>query len=319
MKHDTKVVNNVWQLNEQGFSSRQIGYILEIGKSTVNDILSREIPTETDFETEVETSTKKSKLRKPKIAVVDTETSAAVVYTFGRFDVTISQNAVAEEGGKILCACWKWLHKTEVEGAYMQPHEIRKGNDKRVLKALRKVYLKADAVVMHNGRKFDDKVIMTRSIANGLGPNPNVKVIDTLVMAKSKLRLPSNSLDSIGAYFGLGRKIDTGGIDLWVRVQKGCPVAMQEMFTYCKQDVLLLESVFLLLQALGIPGYNAAHYFDDDKVRCRVCGSEEIEYTGRSTFTTVGEFKEVQCKHCSSYSRERTTVNSKAKRKSLLA
>lgn len=321
MKHPETVINNVWQLHSQNLSSRQIGYILGIGKSTVNDILSRSVPSEilkNDSYTEQKTTVKNIR-KKPKIVSVDVETSAAVVYTFGRFDITISQNAVVEEGGKILCACWKWLDNSEIEGVFMEPHEIRKGNDKRILKALRKVYLKADAVIMHNGRKFDDKVITTRSLINGLGPNPNVKIIDTLVMAKSKLKLPSYALDSIAAYFDLGRKIDTGGIELWVKVQNGDPEAMQKMFTYCKQDVNLLESVFLTLQAVGIPGYNAALYFNDDLVRCKICGSTELEYTNRSVYTTVGEFSEVRCLHCKAYGRERTTINTKSKRKSILA
>ena len=59
-------------------------------------------------------------------------------------------------------------------------------------------------------------------------------------------------------------------------------------------------------------------YFDDDLVRCRVCGSSEVELTGRTVETSLNSFDELRCNECGAVHRHRTPKTSKEKRKSLL-
>lgn len=140
------------------------------------------------------------------------------------------------------------------------------------------LFNQVDAVIAHNGKNFDVKMLQARCLFHGLPPLPSVKIIDTLTMARNSFRLPSNKLDSIASYLGLGRKEDTGGIQLWIDTMNGDQEALQKMLSYCKQDVNLLEKVYYRLRSFGHHGttFNAAHYFDDDKQRCPVCGSDEL-------------------------------------------
>lgn len=301
---EINVVNEIFKLKAEGLSSRKIGSRLGLGKSTVNDILNRYSQPKNTY---------------PKIALIDTETSAALAYTFGRFNVNLTQNHIKEEGGKILVACYKWLGEEQVHRLYMTPEELFLGNDFHIVSELYEVYEKADAVVMHNAKKFDHKVIQTRGLANDLGMLPIVKIIDTLEIAKKNLRLPSNALDSIGSYFGLGRKIDTGGIELWKRVQEGDVQAMQHMVEYCHGDIALLEAVFLKLAPLGIPGFNASLYTDNELHLCKVCSSDKVLQTGRTVKLVAGEYAEYECCNCGHKQRGKELLNTRQKRKTLLA
>jgi transposase-like protein len=317
MKHDNETVEKVIQLKQLGFSSREIASIMNMSKSTVNDIYNRNNQVDEEFNM----PSFESLTDGPRILVLDIETAAAEVLTFGRFKQNIGQANVLKEGGWILCASWKWLHDPDTTyEIHLSEYEIANADDSRIVCSLHDLYSEAHAIIAHNALGFDHKVIQTRAIANGLGALPSVKVIDTLVMAKKAMRLPSNRLDSIGEYFGLGRKIETGGITLWKQVQSGDPDAMRQMVTYCMQDVDLLYNVYMKLRAIGnAANFNAALYYKDDKVRCPTCGSEEVKPTGREVKTSVSSFVEYECNHCKSKHRHRVSTTLKEDRKKLLA
>lgn len=318
MKHSDKIVEQVVRMVGAGISSRQVAQELGIGKSTVNDIWNRWIRDPKPFYKPDEVAFKQTE--GPKILVFDTETAAATALTFGRFKVNLSQDNILDNGGWLLCACWRWLGSNVTYAIYLTPEEVLNKDDSRIVAKLWELYEQADAVLAHNSQGFDHKVVQTRAIYNGFPPLPQVKVLDTLQLVKKYLKLPSNRLDAIGEFFGLGRKISTGGISLWRKVQEGDEQAMKDMVTYCLQDVDLLYDVYLRTRQLGRAGsdFNAALYFNDDLVRCRVCGSSEVEATGRTTETALNVFDEMRCNECGAVHRHRTPKTTKEKRKSLL-
>lgn len=318
MKHSDKIVEQVVRMVGAGISSRQVAQELGIGKSTVNDIWNRWIRDPKPFYNPDEVAFKKTE--GPKILVFDTETAAATALTFGRFKVNLSQDNILDNGGWLLCACWRWLGSNVTESIHLSAEEVLNKDDSRIVAKLWELYEQADAVLAHNSQGFDHKVVQTRAIYNGFPPLPQVKVLDTLQLVKKYLKLPSNRLDAIGEFFGLGRKISTGGISLWRKVQEGDEEAMEQMVEYCLQDVDLLYDVYLRTRQLGRAGsdFNAALYFNDDLVRCRVCGSSEVEATGRTTETALNVFDEMRCNECGAVHRHRTPKTTKEKRKSLL-
>jgi transposase-like protein len=307
-KHEKELIEDFASI---GYSGRKIAKLLGVSKSGVNEYLN-------NLSKPKELTPRGSD--GPRILVFDLETAAALAYTFGRFKINLSQDNIHTEGGWILCASWTWLGSDKIESIALTPEEIARQDDSRIVKKLWELYIQADAVVAHNAKSFDQPVLQARATFNGLQPLPTVKVLDTLLLARRYLRLPSNKLDSIGEYFGLGRKQDTGGIKLWAGVQSGCTQAMQTMLEYCKQDVLLLQGVYLKLRALGTAGsaFNAALYYNDDKVRCSACGSDNVHNTFRGTATSVSTFEEYRCDDCGAVHRGRTNKLSKSKRKSLL-
>jgi hypothetical protein len=318
MKHSDTIVEQVVRMTGAGMSSRYVAEQLGISKTSVNDIWNRWIANPKPFYDPDEVAFKK--VEGPKILVFDTETAAATALTFGRFKVNLSQDNILDNGGWILCACWRWLGSNVTESIHLTQEEVLNKDDSRIVAKLFELYEQADAVLAHNSLGFDHKVVQTRAVYNGFPPLPQVKVLDTLQLVKKYLKLPSNRLDAIGEFFGLGRKISTGGISLWRKVQEGDPVAMEQMVEYCLQDVDLLYDVYLRTRQLGRAGsdFNAALYFDDDLMRCRVCGSSDVEVTGRTIETSLNVFDEVRCNECGAVHRHRESKTSKQKRKNLL-
>jgi hypothetical protein len=307
----------VIRLTGAGLASREVASRLNIGKSTVNDIWNRWITAPKPFYNPQDVALNP---QGPKILVFDTETSCPLVFAFGRRKQFINDQAIYKEGGRILCFSYKWLGSDKVFSHWMSPQEIEDNDDSRLACILFGLYEEADAVVGYNLQGFDDKVVQTRAIACGLGKLPTVKKIDPYLQAKKKLKLPSNSLDNVCAYFGLPRKTPTG-MKLWVDVQSGDVKAMQDMVKYCENDVNVLINVYELLQGLGNVNtdFNAALYYDDSIVRCRTCGNTDVEVTGRYVKTALSTFEEVRCNVCGSVHRTRSSSTTKEKRNSLLA
>jgi transposase-like protein len=316
VKYTTDIIENIWNMKTAGYSSRAIAQSLGISKSGVNDMFRRNSiypelqydPSEVAFRSDG-----------PRILIFDTETSCPLVFAFGRRKQYINDKAIYKEGGRILCFSYKWLGQDHVHSHWMTPEEINDNDDSRLACILFGLYEEADAVVGYNLQGFDDKVVQTRALACGLGKLPTVKKIDPYLQAKKKLRLPSNSLDNVCAYFGLPQKTATS-MELWVKVQSGDTEAMKQMVSYCENDVDVLQNVYALLQGLGNVNtdFNAALYFKDNMTRCRSCGSSDVEVTGRTVATAVSLFEEARCNVCGTVHRVRQSTTTKEKRKSLI-
>lgn len=306
MKYSQHQQDTIWQLHCRGHSSRQIAELTGHSKSGVNNVISRsrQIPKRTNG---------------ARILFFDLETSAALVYAFGRHKQYINQDAVHTEGGKVLVAGYRWLGEAKSTVLYNKS-EIRASQDYLLCSMLWDLFNESDVVIAHNAKQFDVKMLEVRCLANGLPPLPTVQVIDTLEIAKKKFRFPSNKLDSLAAYLGVGRKVTHSGIDLWVKVQQGDEKALGDMVEYCEGDVDLLVEVFLALRGRGlVSAFNAALYYNDDLTRCRACGHTELEYTGRKVLTPSGVYNELRCLECETIQRDKQNQTTKLKRSKLLS
>ena len=318
-------------MKQAGFGSRHIATILGCGKSTINNVYNEYLSKKGELTKALDTAVEDfgaqrlanalSSFKKgPKILILDLETAPTIAAVFGRWKQNIGQDNVLEEGGWILTAAYKWLGSDEVHSiSYMD--EILAGSDVNICADLLTLISEADAVVAHNGQGFDIKVIETRCLINGLPAIPSVKVIDTLVMAKKKLKFNSNRLDSIGEVLGFGGKVKHQGIKMWLDVMWGNQAALDDMLKYNERDVDLLEKVYLRLRQIGHSGsnFNAGLYFKDDEQHCPTCGSVDLRKTGRKVKTALSEFEEVRCGECGSIHRTRDTLTTKEDRSKLLS
>lgn len=305
--YNTETGKKILELKSKGLSSRQIANKLDISKSGINYFLAREQPKDVSYSA-------------PRILLFDLETAADISLHFGRWKQNISQKNVVKSGGYILCAAWKYLGDTKVSSLSLTPEEIENGDDSRIIAAFFELYEDADAVVAHNSKGFDHKILQARATANYFPALPVVKVLDTLEIAKKSFRLPSNKLGDVAEYFGLETKLDTSGITLWKEVQLGSKQAMKDMLQYCEQDVVVLEQVYLRIRHAGKAGsdFNAGLYYNDEKLRCRTCGSDDIHSTGRVAATSLSLFEEYRCDSCGAVHRNRTSTTTKSKRKNLV-
>lgn len=204
----------------------------------------------------------------------------------------------------ILCAGYKVFGEKQVKciNAWDFPSWRRDINDdKAVVTALYEVLKDADAVVTHNGRRFDWKFLQTRLLKHGVAPLPNIHHIDTCALAKSHLYLFNNRLTTLAQFLTDDDKLDNGGWDLWVRAHAREKKALAEMEAYCKHDVVVLEKVFRHLRPFAkLPNHNLFSIGKENL--CPNCGSTRIKSNGWR-HTQVRSYRRYKCIDCHTVSR----------------
>lgn len=253
----------------------------------------------------------------PAILLLDIETAPAEVLAFGRFKQNISQDHILNEGGWIISVAWKWLGLGNSTGEVLTTGDALLKDDERLVKIMLHLINKADVVVGHNIDSFDLPKIKARMIKHGLQPHKTVKTIDTLKIAR-RLGFPSNKLDSLASFLGIGRKVHHQGINLWKGCMQGDETALFDMLEYNIVDVDLLEQVYLKLRAYDTMPPNIGKLYQDGAMRCPACGSKDVEATSNIVHTPVSAYQEVVCNCCGHRSRKRQVVNTKEARSNVL-
>lgn len=297
------ILKNYKKLVEEGCSQRTACKMLGIPRTTMQGILAR--------------SGEVVNKRTPKVLFWDVENAPSVGVSFSRWKVNLSPDHIVSEGGWLISACYKWGGESEIHSLVLTPEEAIMKDDSRIVASLYEVFEEADIVVGQNGDRFDIPLFKTRLIKHHMPPHKTVKTVDTLKIAK-QLKFNSNKLDSLAKEMGIGRKVQHSGIDLWIRCMMGEQEALDEMVEYNIQDVDLLEQVYTRLKAFDSKHPNVSHFYDDDLVRCPVCGGTDVQPTGNSIFTPVSEFSEMVCGDCGHRSRTRKSINTKEKRENIL-
>lgn len=172
-------------------------------------------------------------------------------------------------------------------------------DDSKLVEALREILVSADAVVTHNGRRFDWKFIQTRMLKHNLKPLPNIPHIDTCSEAKKNLLMFNNRLNTIAKFMTTEEKLENGGWSLWQKVMQKDPKSMKLMSEYCMKDVDVLEAVFKKLRPFikNIPNHNI---FQPGKSRlCPSCGGTRLQKHGVRV-TKISAYQRYHCMDCGS-------------------
>jgi uncharacterized protein YprB with RNaseH-like and TPR domain len=185
---------------------------------------------------------------KRKILIYDIETTPLVSYTWGLWE----QNVIkVKEDWHLLSFAYKWVGDTNVTVKALPMYKgylKNKNDDKALCEDLWKLFDEADVLVAHHGDSFDMKKSNARFIIHGMTPPSPYKTIDTKKVAKKYFKFESNKLDDLGKYLGLGEKLPTGGFDTWLGCMAGDMKMWAKMVKYNRQDVVLLEKVYLRMR-----------------------------------------------------------------------
>ncbi len=233
-----------------------------------------------------------------KVLLIDIETSPNLGWTWGKYEQNVIQ---FEKESYMLCFTAKWLDsdKTITFGLDdFKDYDPLKPNDKELCKKLWQLMDEADIIVAHNGDSFDIKYTNGRFLVNGLGPTSPFRSIDTKKVSKKYFRLNSNKLDDIGDILNLGRKMSTGGFDLWLGCMKGDKKSWDKMKKYNKQDVVLLEKVYMTMRPWMNPHPNVG--INISKEACDACGNDKLQKRGFS-YTRQTKYQRLHCTKCGSW------------------
>lgn len=247
-------------------------------------------------------------MAKPRIIVFDLETLPnlraalenwpGICNSYGKITTLTAQMS------SIICAGWK-VHgerKTHCINAWDFPRWKKDVNDDfEVVKALYEVLASSDAIVTHNGVRFDWKHLQTRIIYHGLPPLPKIPHIDTKQLASRHLYAFNNRLGNLGKFLEKEDKLDHDGWEMWVDVYDRKAKAMRKMEKYCKQDVNLLDKLFTRLKPFAkLPNYNLFTGESGADRACPSCGSVNAQSKGWR-YTATMKYRRYICKQCGSY------------------
>jgi hypothetical protein len=172
-----------------------------------------------------------------RILIYDIESTPSLGYTWGKYDQTVLKFVKHRE---LLSVSWKWCGEKEVQ---VETREGKK-DDKNLAILLRNLFQEADIIVAHNGDSFDKKIAKTRMIAHDLKPTKQLVSVDTRLAARRYFDFNGNGLNDLCSFFGIGNKLPTQGLDLWLGCMKDDPKAWGIMSRYNKHDVVLLDKVY---------------------------------------------------------------------------
>lgn len=236
---------------------------------------------------------------KTKVLLFDIETMANLGYVWQKYE----QNVIAyEKEWYMLSVAWKWLGEKTTHVISLpdfKGYSKDKTNDKELVKALWKLFDEADIIIAHNGNSFDIKKSNAKFIEHGLPVPSPYKQIDTKLIARRYFNFNSNKLDDLGNILGLGRKIDTGGFDLWLGCASGNKKAWKKMCEYNKQDVILLEKIYLKMRGWITPLKSSKHHGVCTNLDCG-----GVQFTRRGTEVRLGGIKvqRLVCNACGKWS-----------------
>lgn len=235
---------------------------------------------------------------KTKILLFDIETTPLIGYTWGTWETNVVE---VKEDWHMLSYAYKWLGETKVTVKALpmyKGYSKNKDNDLELCKDLWKLLDEADIVIGHNVDSFDIKKSNARFIIHGMKPTSPYKTVDTLKVARKYFKFTSNKLGELGKYLGLGNKLETGGFATWLGCMQGDMKMWLKMIRYNRQDVVLLEKVYLRLR-----DYMTNHPRSTDSPTsevCANCGGTRLHKRGTMR-NKVSTLQRLQCQDCGSW------------------
>ena len=226
-----------------------------------------------------------------KILILDIETKPAKAYVWRAYG---EQNIGVEQiidPGSIICVGAKWLGGRETFLFSEWEH-----GEYEMLSYIHEMMEEADAVITYNGDKFDLPKLQGAFLLVGLNPSPPLTSID-VVKSVRKLGYFVNRLAFIGPFLNVGAKIKHEGFELWVKVMEGDKKAQKRMSKYCKQDVLLLEKLYIKIRPFI---HNHPHLGELKSSSCGACSSYSLQSRGYRRTKTM-RIQRLQCQVCGSW------------------
>jgi hypothetical protein len=222
-----------------------------------------------------------------KLLTIDIETFPHLSYTWGLYDQNIALNQLKKSG---VVACWaaKWHGEKKVHF-----DSVHTSTPRAMFKGISELFSEADAVIGWNSAAFDVKWLQAGILLHNLPPPQPFKQIDLLRTWRQQFKTASNKLDYAAQYLGIGRKVQTGGFDLWRDCMDGCDKAWAKMRRYNIADVRLTEAVYDRIRP-WIKNHPNVGVFDGRHC-CPKCGGDKLQSRGHYV-TRDRRYPQFQCR-----------------------
>jgi len=249
----------------------------------------------------------------PRILTFDIETSLMRVYCWRTGDNYIGPKNIIEDW---YVHCWaaKWLGEDKIMHAVQTSSEAKQNDDKRVVKKMWKLINEADIVVGHNIKQFDLKKLNWRWLIHGLDEPMHYKPVDTLTIARGKFGASSRALDYLTKELKIPNKTSTN-YDLWKACDRGEAKALKKMDTYCQNDILINEALYIRMRGWASTHPNLGLYAEEQV--CRNCASPDIVPQLKLAATPANKYRTYRCSKCGKAGRYKQSTITAEDRKRL--
>jgi len=235
-----------------------------------------------------------------KILLFDIETLPMVTYLWSLKTDYVPATMIIKDWC-ILSWSAKWLFEPNIMGEILTPEEAISRDDSQIIRQMWQLLDEADIVVGHNSKGFDHKKLNTRFLVNGFAPPSYYRTVDTLSVARAHMAFSSNRLDYINKSLGIHQKYETD-MDLWKRCDEGDRKSLRRMLEYNKNDVGILEELYVKFRP-WIPNHpGMKSYVDKDTEICS-CGNTDLEWHSKPYRTNLKSYKSWRCPKCGAIGR----------------
>jgi len=262
-----------------------------------------------------EVKRRKKNWRTPKILLLDIETLPMVIHTWSLFMKNYSPKNIIHPTIPLMWSA-KWLYSTETMHDILTPGEAINRDDRRILESVWPLLDAADVVIAHNGDRFDIKKLNGFFFHHNMMPPSGFQSVDTLKQSFKTMNLDSHKQEWITKYRCLEEKFETDYL-LWVRCANGEQEALDEMASYCDQDVNGLEDMYFALLPWMKSHPNMGILMQSDAPVCGGCGSQHLKPSGEYV-TNAGSYPRYRCLDCGHQSKSRFSSLSPAQKRNLL-
>lgn len=236
-----------------------------------------------------------------QIVLLDIETLPNTVATWAIY----KQHALEVlEYPSVACYSAKYLNGKHITRSIPDTISAHVRDDKALVLELWEILDKADVVIAHYGDGFDLPFLRARFAKYGLAPPSPFKSIDTKkIVAKLFYFGGAYNLGHVCSYLGLGKKMPTGGYELWQGCMVNDTASWARMKKYNKHDVVLLELLYRHL----LPWMDTHPNVCGDLSGCPKCGSSHIQSRGTMRSNTR-VYNRYQCQECHGWSRSTRSI-----------
>lgn len=239
---------------------------------------------------------------KMKILFLDIETAPNLVYSWGLWNQNISINQIVKPS-HILCWAAKWYGEKETHFG-----SIEDQSQEQMLLGIWNMLNKADVVVTYNGKKFDLPRLNNEFRKCGFPPPSPFRQVDLYRVVKANFDLPSHKLEYVVKYFGVGRKIKTVGMELWLGCMSNDPACWADMELYNRGDVKLTERLYkhILPWISNHPNHGL---YNGHELACPNCGGTKVQRRGvLRTSTQIYQRFQCMSPSCGKWSRGKKNI-----------
>lgn len=190
------------------------------------------------------------------ILYIDTENSTSIYENYGAkvpSKYLNPSNLVA--GWFMLGWSASYIGNNNVWTGFVSPDEARNRDDSGIVQRLHDLMEAAEIIAGHNVDGFDIKSCNTVFMKHKLPPIVGKKTIDTLKLARSRLRHESNTLDYLSQFYGFSGKDKITNED-WKAATAGDKKTLNKIEKYCRGDVANGKSVLETFLPLANKKYN---------------------------------------------------------------